>query len=468
MANAHAQRLLGKSAAKDLIRPVTDRAASPAFLAGRKSCRKTSFALRWLGDRRLHNSEVQKEEGAGQSIFLYANQPGVVNGYRFYAQFTSFIDFLAALAALDSKVYRLMVPCLAEGATPEAECATLDLPENVIELSWYGRGNHVKAAWSSFINALRARRLIQEAAQSGADMIVGGPGPNSFLFWLSLITPRKVRFAFFIRGNTVETLRNMYRGRLLYYPFVWTVKLFRWRLCRLLQEGRATVFTFGDQLRQYYANYRKAGVFTISPLIFESYLRKEARQPISDAGPLRVLYVGRLSQEKNIMALLEACRRAREHGRPFRLTIVGVGPLETEIASFIREFGLTDWIHLVGYVRNGIKLIEHYDRHDVLCLPSFTEGMPGVVAEACARGMPVIATRVGALPGFFPEAIRFLDGFGAESIEEALAWGDANREELSLYGQKGFAKIDRFLISQNAKTVDQIIRERSSCTPLAI
>lgn len=416
----------------------------------------------------MHTAEAQKQAATGESIFLYANQPGIVSGYRFYAQFTSFIDFLAALAGLDSKAYRLMVPCFADGVIPEAEYATLDLPENVVELSWYGRGNHIKAAWSSLINALRARRLIREAVRSGANTIVGGPGPNSFLFWLSLITSRKVRFVFFIRGNTVETLRNMYRGRLLYYPFVWSVKLFRWRLCRLLQEGRATAFTFGDQLKQYYASYQMTGVHTISPLIFESYLRKEVRQPISNGGPLRVLYVGRLSQEKNVMALLEACRRACEHGRPFSLTIIGVGPLETAIASFIREFGLTDWIHAVGYVCNGIKLIEHYDQHDVLCLPSFTEGMPGVVAEACARRLPVIATRVGALPGFFPEAIKFLDGFGAEAIEQALAWGDANRDELSLYGQKGFAKIDRFLISQNAKTVDQIIRERSSCTPLEI
>lgn len=416
----------------------------------------------------MYKAEAEKEAATGSSIFLYANQPGIVSGYRFYAQFTSFIDFLADLARLDSKVYRLMVPCIMKGVTPETECATLDLPENVIELSWYGRGNHILAAWSSFVNAIRARRLIRKAVRSGADTIVGGPGPNSFLFWLSLLAPRKVRFAFFIRGNTVETLRNIYRGRLLYCPFVWSVKLFRWRLCRLLQGGRAIVFTFGDHLREYYADYHEAGVYTISPLIFESFLRVDARQKISNGDPLRVLYVGRLSQEKNVVALLEACRRAREHGRPFSLTIVGVGPLEAEIASFIREFGLSDWIHPAGYVRNGSKLIEHYDRHDVLCLPSFTEGMPGVVAEACARGMPVIATRVGTLPGFFPGAIKFIDGFDAEAIEEAIAWGDANREELSLYGQKGHAMIDRFLISQNAKTVDQIIRERSSCTPLEI
>lgn len=412
--------------------------------------------------------EAEKESVTGESIFLYANQPGIVSGCRFYAQFTSFIDFLAALAGLDPKVYRLMVPCFAGAISPETKCATIDLPENVIELSWYGRGNHVKAAWSSFINALRARRLIREALRSGANTMVGGPGPNSFLFWLSLITPRKVRFAFFIRGNTIETLRNIYRGSLLYYPFVWSVMLFRWRLCRLLLKGRATVFTFGDQLREYYANYRKAEVHTISPLIFEKFLRKDARQPIPRVGPLKVLYVGRLSQEKNVMALLEACRRAREHGRPFRLTIVGVGPLETEITSFLREFGLSDWIQVAGYVQNGVELIQHYDQHDVLCLPSFTEGMPGVVAEACARAMPVIATRVGALPGFFPEEIKFLDGFGADAIEEAIAWGDANREALSLYGQKGHARIDRFLISENAKMVDRIIRERSSCTPLEI
>ncbi len=413
-----------------------------------------------------HEAEAEKNAVIEDSIFLYANQPGTINGNRFYSKFTSFIDFLAALASLDAKVYRLMVPCLVESAAPETECSTLDLPENVVELSWYEPGNHMKAAWSSLINALRARRLIREAIRSGANTIVGGPGPNSFLFWLSLITPRTVHFAFFIRGNTVETMRNIYRGKLLYYPFVWSVKLFRWRLCRLLQGGRAKVFVFGEQLGRYYARYREAAVYIISPLLFESYLREDVRHPISRAGSLRVLYVGRLSQEKNVLALLEACRRAREQGRPFKLMIVGVGPLETEIASFIQEFGLTDWIRLVGYVPTGVRLIEQYDQHDVLCLPSFTEGMPGVVAEAFARGMPVIATRVGALPSFFPEAIKFVDGFSPEAIDSAIAWGDANREELSIYGQKGNATIERFLISRNAKTVDRIIRERSLWTPV--
>jgi glycosyltransferase involved in cell wall biosynthesis len=397
----------------------------------------------------------------GESIFLYANQPGVRRNNRYYARFTSFADFLASLAGCD-RAYLLMLPCLRGIELKDDQCSALDLPENVVELSGYENGSHLQAARSSFINALRARRLIRSAVSKGANTIVGGPGPNSFLFWLSLISPRQVRFAFFVRGDTVETIRNIYRGKIFYYPAVLAVKLFRWQLCRLLRDGRARVFVFGEKLRRYYGKYRSADVHTIAPLVSESYLRTDPRPPISPQGLLKVLYVGRLSQEKNVLALLEACKISRDQGRPFSLTIVGTGLLEEPIDDFIQQFKLSDSVRFLGYVPNGKPLIEQYDAHDVLCLPSFTEGMPGVVAEAFARGMPVLATKVGGLPDFFPDAIKFVGGFRPEDIEEAIAWCDKNRGETSLYGQRGQAKIGDFLISRNAQRVDRIIRAESS------
>jgi glycosyltransferase involved in cell wall biosynthesis len=82
-----------------------------------------------------------------------------------------------------------------------------------------------------------------------------------------------------------------------------------------------------------------------------------------------------------------------------------------------------------------------------------------VVVEAFARGLPVVATRVGDLPNLFPGLIRFIDGFEAPHIEAAIAWCDANRQILSQKGQAGQKEIEAFLFSKNADRVDKILKE---------
>ncbi len=159
------------------------------------------------------------------------------------------------------------------------------------------------------------------------------------------------------------------------------------------------------------------------------------------------------------MALLDACKIALAHGAPFMLTIVGFGPLASAIDRYITESGLSDYAKQLGHIPNGEALIDQYDSHDLFCLPSITEGTPRVVIEAFARKMPVVATRAGSVPYLFPGAIRFIEGFDAADIARELAWCDSNREQISLLGQKGHGMLSPYLISENARRVDSIIRQ---------
>jgi teichuronic acid biosynthesis glycosyltransferase TuaC len=81
----------------------------------------------------------------------------------------------------------------------------------------------------------------------------------------------------------------------------------------------------------------------------------------------------------------------------WRLVIAGRGPLQAELERRVSERGLRDRVRLVGSLGQQ-QLIQYYNAADALVLASSREGMPNVVLEALACGLPVIATCVGGIP----------------------------------------------------------------------
>lgn len=99
------------------------------------------------------------------------------------------------------------------------------------------------------------------------------------------------------------------------------------------------------------------------------------------------LYVGRLSQEKNIEQLIKVFNKLPE----LNLNIVGYGPLESELKDKV----IRKNINFLGKIDNK-KLPEIYQKNDVLILPSKSEAWGLVVEEALYNGIPVIlSNKVG-------------------------------------------------------------------------
>ncbi|MFT3886597.1 MAG: glycosyltransferase [Arachnia sp.] len=120
-------------------------------------------------------------------------------------------------------------------------------------------------------------------------------------------------------------------------------------------------------------------------------------EPRPADGPLRILDVGRLVPEKGAPVLLDAATRLAERGVDFELRLVGGGDLDAELRTIIAERGLTDRVTLVGPVGQDDILAE-YHWANVFCLPSFQEGLPVVLMEAMATGMPVVTTPINGIP----------------------------------------------------------------------
>jgi glycosyltransferase involved in cell wall biosynthesis len=103
-----------------------------------------------------------------------------------------------------------------------------------------------------------------------------------------------------------------------------------------------------------------------------------------------VLYVGRLTKAKGVHFLIEAMRQCPDES----LIVVGDGPERRALERAARHLTNVSFAGMVGHVR----VDEYLARARVLVLPSLQEGQPNVVMEAMARGVPVIASRVGGVP----------------------------------------------------------------------
>jgi glycosyltransferase involved in cell wall biosynthesis len=108
------------------------------------------------------------------------------------------------------------------------------------------------------------------------------------------------------------------------------------------------------------------------------------------------LHLGRSSPEKNQRRLLAIFARICSLLPSARLVIAGTGTAdpEGEIAAAIRDFGLSDRALALG-VRTDVPRL--FEAADALLLPSLYEGLPIAVVEACAAGVPVLATDLGGV-----------------------------------------------------------------------
>jgi glycosyltransferase involved in cell wall biosynthesis len=127
---------------------------------------------------------------------------------------------------------------------------------------------------------------------------------------------------------------------------------------------------------------------------------KEAARP---ADPPLLLSVGRLVEKKGFPDLLAACAQLKQAGYRFRCAIYGDGPMEDELAATIAGLDLADTVELAGVCAQH-ELVPVFQRADLFVLAPFVtadgdrDGVPNVLVEAMACGLPVVSTAVSGVP----------------------------------------------------------------------
>ncbi|MEP0147871.1 MAG: glycosyltransferase family 4 protein [Roseobacter sp.] len=177
------------------------------------------------------------------------------------------------------------------------------------------------------------------------------------------------------------------------------------------------------------------------------------RRTRPESTPLHILSSGRLVAKKGFPVLIEACGLLRERGLDFRCTIAGSGPDETDLRTQIEAADLGDLITLTGEALKQEDIPDFMYSGDIYTLPCLwaadndVDGLPQMLMEAMACGLPAISTNLVGIP----DLIRSGETGLLVPPEDAMALADAlmrlgGDEELSQdLAEKGRSHlIDRF------------------------
>jgi len=107
--------------------------------------------------------------------------------------------------------------------------------------------------------------------------------------------------------------------------------------------------------------------------------------------------VGRLSEQKGQVLLLQAVAILIQQGIDLRLTLVGDGDLRPAIETAIAELKLQDYVEITGWATEQ-EVKAQINAAKAMILPSFAEGLPVVLMESLALGRPVISTYIAGIP----------------------------------------------------------------------
>jgi glycosyltransferase involved in cell wall biosynthesis len=114
-------------------------------------------------------------------------------------------------------------------------------------------------------------------------------------------------------------------------------------------------------------------------------------------GPIRLVAIGRLSEQKGFPLLIDAIGRAVKTIPDLHLSLVGDGELRGMIEQQISTLGLQHHVSILGWLDEpGVR--RAIEKSHALVLPSFAEGLPMVVMEAMASARPIIATTINGVP----------------------------------------------------------------------
>ena len=126
-------------------------------------------------------------------------------------------------------------------------------------------------------------------------------------------------------------------------------------------------------------------------------------RPSSD-GPLEVIFVGRLAPPKDPLLLLKAVAKLNLDGK-LRVKIVGDGELKEKAEQYKRDHGLQEIVSFTGTLPND-EVKQLLLRAHLLVLTSDWEGLPVSIMEAMAAGLPIVATRAGAVEELVEEGVN--------------------------------------------------------------
>jgi glycosyltransferase involved in cell wall biosynthesis len=145
--------------------------------------------------------------------------------------------------------------------------------------------------------------------------------------------------------------------------------------------------------------------------------KEEARKSLlkSDFNKSVVGTVANFYKTKGLEYLIEA---ARKLGTVPNFVIIGEGRLRPKLEALIKKYNLENKVFLAGRIPDAYKCLKAFD---VFVLPSLKEGFPWIILEAIAAEIPIVATKVGAIPEILDEEF-LVEPKDPEALAKKISW----------------------------------------------
>lgn len=160
--------------------------------------------------------------------------------------------------------------------------------------------------------------------------------------------------------------------------------------------------------------FRKKEKIIGNPISIKAIQEKALEANNKDA--YDIVFLGRLTTPKNPIKFVEIVSEVNKK-YPVKAVMLGEGDLKPDIINRIKELKLNNIIDLRGFIENPYGILKE---SKILCMPSVWEGFGLAAVEALAVGTPVIAARVGGLPGFIDDSCGAICDLKEEYIEKIV------------------------------------------------
>ena len=119
--------------------------------------------------------------------------------------------------------------------------------------------------------------------------------------------------------------------------------------------------------------------------------------------PPRIAFAGRLIEQKNPLQIVRTLTELKE--LPWQCVLIGDGPLMQDIRREIAGYGLQERFSLPGWVTPD-EVLAWLDQSDILFMPSLSEGLPVVGVQALAKGLAIVASKIGGFVDIVDETVN--------------------------------------------------------------
>jgi glycosyltransferase involved in cell wall biosynthesis len=244
------------------------------------------------------------------------------------------------------------------------------------------RSNPIEMASFLWSALRRARRIAQERSIHGVIVFFTIPcGPVGWFLKRSLGLPYVVS----LRGGDVP---GMVRG---IDAIHWVLTPFR----RAALRGARAVVANSESLARLSKSADPVPVRVIPNGIDADFFAPDPHGGTLDDPVFRILFVGRLHEQKNVSMLLRVLADLRDQRMTsMHVDIVGDGPLRKQLAELAESLGLSTQVVWHRWCEKE-QVASMYRRASCFVNPSLYEGMPNTVLEAMASGLPVVASDIG-------------------------------------------------------------------------